>query len=221
MIRKVVFFIFFIFFVSNVNGANVKFVIKNLHKVYDNVKTFKSEFVQYSYFKSINMLQKYEGILYLKRPNMMRWDYTEPEVQSIISNGKKIWYYYPADNQVNVGILSKGKNSNEVNLIFMILRGIKKIEEEFYTSLIKGNDNKNFYYLELIPEKPGVTIKKIILTISKKNFEIKQSHVFYLNGDIVKLILKKSWKNVKLDDSMFNFNPPPGVQVFNIPTSKY
>ncbi len=220
--KKVVFFIC-IFLLSNIflsAKTNVNFILKNLHKKYDNIKTFKSKFIQISYFKSANILQKYEGILYLKRPEMMRWDYTSPEVQSIISNGKKIWYYYPGDNQVNVGKLSTGKESYEMNLIFMILKGIKKIEDEFNCSLIEGKDNKNFYYLQLIPKKPGITIKKVILTISKKNFEIKQSHVFYINGDIIKLILKKSWINVKLNSSLFNFIPPAGVQIFEIPTMK-
>ncbi len=218
-------FVFFICIFLSLNiflsaEGNVSFILKRLHKKYDNVKTFKSEFIQISYFKSANILQKYEGTLYLKRPEMMRWDYTSPEVQSIISNGKKIWYYYPGDNQVNVGKLSKGTESYEMNLIFMILKGIKKIEDEFSCSLIEGKDNRNFYYLQLIPKKAGITIKKVILTISKKDFEIKQSHVFYINGDIIKLILKKSWKNIKIDDSLFNFVPPAGVQVFEIPTMR-
>ena len=120
------YFIFFILFLSLVtlheSNNEIKLVIKNLHKKYDNVTSYKSDFIQISYFKTANILQKYKGTLYLKRPDMMRWDYTEPEVQSIISNGKKIWYYYPGDNQVNVGNLSKGKESYEMNLIFMILK---------------------------------------------------------------------------------------------------
>ncbi len=211
-----------LFLTSNLFSGNneIKTVLENLHKKYDNVTTFKSEFVQISFFKSANILQKYEGVLYLKRPDMMRWDYTSPDVQSIISNGKKIWYYYPEDNQVNVGNLSTGKENYETNLIFMILKGIKKIEDEFNFKLIEGKDNKNFYYLQLLPKKIGVSIKKIILTISKKDFEIKQSHVFYINGDIIKLIFKKTKKNINVDDSFFNFIPPAGVQVFEIPTMK-
>ena len=216
------YFIFFILFSSLVilhaSNNEIKLVIKNLHKKYDNVTSFKSDFIQISYFKTANILQKYKGTLYLKRPDKMRWDYTEPEVQSIISNGKKIWYYYPGDNQVNVGNLSKGKESYEMNLIFMILKGIKKIEDEFKLTLIEGKDNKNFYYLQLIPKNPSATIKKIILTINKKNFEIQQSHVFYINGDIIKLILTNSKVNVKIDNSFFNFKPPAGVEVFQIPT---
>ena len=204
----------------NLYGENINFILDNLHKKYDNITTFQSDFTQISYFKSANILQKYKGKLYLKRPEMMRWDYTEPEVQSIISNGEKIWYYYPEDNQVNVGKLSKGKDSYEMNLIFMILRGIKKIEDEFNCSLIEGKDNKNYFYLQLIPKNVAVSIKKIILTISKSDFSIKQSHVFYINGDIVKLIIKNSKLNPEIKDSLFNFKPPAGVQIFNIPTFK-
>ncbi len=215
--KKIFILIFLLLLTLNSFSLNSKYVIEMLHKNYDNIKTFKSNFVQFSYFKSVNMLQKYEGVLYLKRPNFMRWDYTYPEVQSIISNGEKIWYYYPSENQVNVGKLSK-KSPNEINLIFMILKGVKKIEDEFNYSLIEGNDNKNFYYLQLIPKNPTTLIEKIILTIKKNTFEITQSHVFYTNGDIVKLIIKNPQKNVKIKDSFFNFTPPPGVEVYKIPT---
>ena len=207
---------FFQLFVLKGYCVSSKFVIEKLHSVYDNVTTFKCSFVQYSFYKSANLLEEYHGTLYLKRPSFMRWDYTLPEVQSIISNGKKIWYYYPKENQVNVGKLSK--NSNEMNLIFMILRGIGKIEDEFNYSLIQGKDNKNFYYLQLIPKNPAVLIRRIILTIDKKNFNICQTHIFYVNGDIVKLIIKNPEFNINLENSLFNFIPPPGVEVYKIPT---
>ena len=61
-------------------------------------------------------------------------------------------------------------------------------------------------------------MNKVILTIDKKTFEIKQSHVFYINGDIIKLIISNPELNVKIDNSLFNFKPPAGVEVFQIPT---
>ncbi len=118
--KKTFFSLIAIFQVLMLNGfcINSKFIIEKLHSVYDNVTTFKCNFTQYSFYKSANLLEEYHGTLYLKRPSFMRWDYTLPEVQSIISNGKKIWYYYPKENQVNVGRLTK--NSNEMDLIFII-----------------------------------------------------------------------------------------------------
>ena len=200
------------------SNNNLKTVLTQLHKNYDNITTFKADFTQYSFFKAVNQVQKFKGILYLKKPDKMKWDYTSPEKQVIMSNGGKIWYYYPADNQVNVGTLSK--SSKQKNLIFMLLEGIDKVENEFNLKLIKGKEDEKFYYLQLLPEKPNTLFDKIILTIRKENFNITTSHVFYLSGDIAKVVFKKVFLNIKLNDNFFNFKTPPGVEVFKIPSYK-
>ena len=217
---KRLFFLIFIFFgVSlNLSASNnaLSMVIDNLHKKYDNISTYKADFVQVNFFKAVNQVQKFSGTLYLKKPDKMRWDYVKPEVQSIISNGKKIWYFYPEENQANYADLS-GK-SKENSLIFMLLEGIKKVESTFYMRLISGNENNKFFYLQLLPKKPNTEIKKVILTVSKKDFSIKVSHVFYATNDISKVIFKNVSLNIKLDDSFFNFTPAPGCEVFKIPS---
>ncbi len=209
----------YLIFTTSLFGANNKLLTKvliNLHKNYDNVTSFKAEFKQISFFKSVNSVQEFKGILYLKKPDKMKWDYISPEPQLIVSNGKKIWYYYPKDNQVNVGILSK--NNKEKNLIFMLLDGISKVEEQFNMKLVKGKDNKHFFYLQLTPKNPNTLFDKIILTIDRSNFFIKKSYIFYLSGDIAKLILEKTYLNIKLKDTVFNFKAPPGSEVFKIPS---
>ncbi len=192
-------------------------ILKKLHKTYDNVVTFKSDFKQISFFKTVNQVQEYRGVLYLKKPDKMRWDYVQPEQQSIISNGKTIWYYYPAENQVNYAKLSD--KSKEKNLIFILLEGMDKIERSFDSNIIKGSDNKHFEYLQLIPRHPNTDFNKIILTVSKKDYNIVTSHVYYVNGDISKVSFANSKMNMDLKDSIFNFVPPPGCEIFKMPTT--
>jgi outer membrane lipoprotein carrier protein len=220
---KKFFYVLILIFVSNfVFAANNALALKNvlnlLHKNYDNVTTFKSDFKQISFFKAVNQVQEYRGTLYLKKPDKMRWDYFQPEQQSIISNGKTIWYYYPSENQVSYAQLS-GK-SKEKNLIFILLEGASKVEKTFDMELISGKDNKNFYYLQLVPKEPNTELLKIILTISFKEGRIKVSHVYYVNGDIAKVVFEKDKLNPKLENSFFNFTPPPGCEAFKIPTHR-
>ncbi len=48
------------------------------------------------------ILQQSAGNLYLSRPGRFRWDYIQPYVQNIISNGQTIWMYDSELEQVNV-----------------------------------------------------------------------------------------------------------------------
>ena len=42
------------------------------------------------------------GVVYLKKGGKLRWEYTQPTPQEIVSDGKTLWVYTPALNQVNV-----------------------------------------------------------------------------------------------------------------------
>ena len=220
--KKFLFFIAIFLCVNSLfageKNQNLKHILNILHLNYDNVSSFQSDFKQVSFFKAVNQLQEYHGTVYLKRPDKMRWDYFKPEQQSIISNGKTIWYYYPGENQVSYAELTG--ESKEKNLIFILLEGVYKVEKKFNTSEIEGKDNEHYYYLQLVPREPNTEFNKIILTLSKKTGLIKTSHVFYINGDIAKVIFEKSKLNIAIKDSFFNFVPPPGCEVFKIPTHR-
>ncbi len=217
MLKKFLFFLIFsIFLVCPLSADELADVMGKLHKKYDNVISFQGDFKQISFFKAVNQLQEFEGKLFIKKPDKMKWDYTSPDPQVITSNGKKIWYYFPGDNQVNVGDLAE--DNKEKNLIFVLLEGIDKVEKEFNVTIISGNDNQNLYYLQLDPKKPTTQFEKVILSITKNDFSIIQTHVFYLNGDVTKLIFKKSLFNQISSDDLFNFKPPAGAEVFQIPS---
>ena len=42
------------------------------------------------------------GTVVIKRPGRMRWVYTAPERKEFVSDGTKIYAYFPADKQVIV-----------------------------------------------------------------------------------------------------------------------
>ncbi len=214
----VLMYIFCLFFTQEAFSTDntLTLIIEKLHSNYDSVTSFKADFKQISFFKSVNVVQEFHGTLYLKKPDKMKWDYNFPEPQLIVSNGEKIWYYYPKDNQVNVGVLSK--NNKEKNLIFMLLDGFKKVEQQFNIKLVKGEDNQDFFYLQLIPKKPNTLFEKIILTVAKSNYNIMKSYIFYLSGDIAKLILKRTFKNIEFKDNFFDFKAPAGCEIFKIPS---
>ena len=43
------------------------------------------------------------GVLTVKRPGRMRWEYREPEPKVFVSDGQNTWFHVPADRQVIVG----------------------------------------------------------------------------------------------------------------------
>ncbi|MFZ0132886.1 MAG: outer membrane lipoprotein carrier protein LolA, partial [Desulfobacterales bacterium] len=97
----------FIFFCSLPPAAlagedGLEEVIAQVEKRYD-VLGFSADFHQVSTIKAMEISDEATGRMFVRKPEMMRWEYDKPERQVIITNADKLWIYRPQDNQVTVG----------------------------------------------------------------------------------------------------------------------
>ena len=84
---------------------------KSLQQRYQGIKDFSADFV-HTYKGGVLRKQITEkGHLLIKKPGMMRWDYTAPETKQFVSDGVKMYSYIPVDKQVIVGTVPKGDDA--------------------------------------------------------------------------------------------------------------
>src|SRR5215831_12470720 len=86
-----------------------------------------ADFVQISK-DVLNRKQEAAGHLYLKRSRMARWEYTTPEEQLFVSDGKTVYFYVPADKQVNREAV---KDTFDDRIPLMFLLGRSNLRNEF------------------------------------------------------------------------------------------
>jgi chaperone LolA len=102
-------------------------VIAGVDRSFARMSDFSSDFVQISK-DVLNRKQEAAGHLYLKRARMARWEYTNPEEQLFVSNGKTVYFYVPADKQVNKeGV----KDTFDDRMPLMFLLGRSNLRNEF------------------------------------------------------------------------------------------
>src|SRR5437773_6811653 len=77
--------------------------VRGIEAEYGRMTDLKAEISQTSFNKSLNQTIPAAGQVYLKKGGKLRWEYTEPTQQVIVSDGKTIWLYTPQLNQVNTG----------------------------------------------------------------------------------------------------------------------
>src|SRR3954464_1712777 len=75
-------------------------LVDGVDRSFAHMKDLSSDFIQI-FQDPLNRKQQESGHLYLMRPRMMRWEYNNPEQKLFVSNGKKVYFYVPADRQVN------------------------------------------------------------------------------------------------------------------------
>jgi outer membrane lipoprotein carrier protein len=186
-------------------------ILDRLEQHYTN-KSFTAEFGQESTLKAMDITDYASGKMYVRYPGMMRWEYEKPEKQIIITDGKRLWIYRPDDNQVMTGsapaFFSDGKGAS-------FLSDIKLIREKFNISKVQSTDDY-FYELKLEPREKALDVSDIRISVTKNTFTVIRIITYNSYGDENRIELINNTFNVKLDDSLFSFDIPPGADVLKL-----
>jgi outer membrane lipoprotein carrier protein len=155
------------------------------------------------------------GKVYIKYPGKMRWEYEKPNRQIYITDGENLWVYRPEDNQVQIGkapeFFKGGKGAS-------FLSDIRLIRQKFDISLEQGPPEESdlFHHLKLIPREKTLDITEVHLTVSKKTYNVLQVMTLDYYGNENRIDLINFAFDVDMDDSLFSFTIPPGVDVIRI-----
>ena len=85
------------------SAAELKDVVDNLQQRYEKVKDYQADFSQEAVLKLGQTTEKAFGKIYIKKPDMMRWDYDKPRRQQIIINKSEIIIYVRDERQSAAG----------------------------------------------------------------------------------------------------------------------
>src|SRR5437867_8610686 len=102
-------------------------LVEGVERSFAQMKDFSADFIQI-FEDVLNRKQQESGHLYLMRPRMMRWEYKNPEEKLFISDGKTVYFYVPADRQVNKEAV---RETLDDRMPLMFLVGRPDLRKEF------------------------------------------------------------------------------------------
>jgi outer membrane lipoprotein carrier protein len=210
---------FLLFFASGTSFADIlplNELIAKTQERYEKTQDLKAQFIQEVTIKAMNKTEREEGVVYVKNPRRMLWVYSKPKAKKLIINPRKAWLYIPEDRAAYV---QDTENIYRSKLAVKFLSGIGKLSEDFHVGFSKPDnvDRNGNYLLTLVPKVSDTGVDKLYLTIDKEDFQIIQCSFTDLYGNITRIRLADIRINNNLDDKLFNFKPPSGVEVFNMP----
>jgi outer membrane lipoprotein carrier protein len=185
-------------------------VIKGLEGAYGRINDLKAEFNQNAFNKSLNQTIPATGVVYLKKGGKLRWEYTQPTPQEIVSDGKTLWVYTPTLNQVNVAKAPEALAGPAGSFLV----GLGKLREHFgvrFMNPAQPRDGDGNVVLDLAPKQPLPTLARLILSIDPRSWEIRKAVVYDQFENTVTMRFTKMALNSGLADSLFTFTPPKGV----------
>ncbi len=218
-LKTVIILICLLFFALRISFADIlplNELIARTQERYKKTQDIKAQFIQEVTIKSVNKTEREEGVVYVKNPRRMLWVYSKPKAKKLIINPKKAWLYIPEDRAAYV---QDTENIYRSKLAVKFLSGIGKLSEDFHVGFSKPDtvDRNGDYLLTLVPKVSDTGVDKLYITIDKENFQIIQCSFADLYGNVTRIRLADIRINNNLDDKLFNFKPPSGVEVFNMP----
>ena len=200
----------------NAAGSSAKSdeAVKKLQARYDGTKDFTADFAQEVEVATLGQKLKSSGQVFFKRPGKMRWEFAEPDPQTIVADGTTLWVHQPQHHQVlKAPFRAAFQSATPLSFLF----GVGKLREDFNASLLPDSDASRIR-MKLVP-KQDREIGTIVLDVDPKSYDIAGAEITDPLGNVTRLVFTNMQRDVGLDDAKFQFVVPPGTDVVEPPAS--
>ncbi len=181
--------------------------LNKLEQFLKGLETFQAAFEQTLLGEDGEVIEKSVGVVYIKRPGRFHWNYYEPYSQYLISDGKSLWVYDEDLEQVTV----RDVTGTMENTPAAILGGDVDIDEHYV--VIDEQDQGEIDWIELTPRNIESQYKTIRLGF--RDDRLAEMHLFDSLGQQTEIAFLDSKHNPELEDGLFDFQPPAGVDVID------
>jgi outer membrane lipoprotein carrier protein len=185
-------------------------IIDGVDRTFARMQDFSADFVQIAQ-DSLNQRQQEEGHLFLMRPRKMRMEYKNPEEKLFVSTGKNVYWYVPMDRQVQV---DKVKDALDDRIPLMFLVGRSNLRGEFkeFTRVSTKPVMEGAVVISMKPKRK-TDLKELIIEVDPKTYQLRRLALTHDDGSHSEFRFSNIRLNAKLNPSLFEFTPPPGVRI--------
>src|SRR5213594_1837090 len=177
----------------------------------DGVKGFVASFTQTVDSPGLPRPQVEKGTVYLLRPGRMRWDYEVPRGKLAIADGRKSYVYLPEERQVLVAPLDPQGTRTGIGLLLNRVDLVGSFEIGWGPGAETGPRP-----LLLRPRAPRTEYDSLLLFTGPDHL-VRELAIVDPLGRRVTYRFDHLRLVDTLDDDLFRFQPPPGVQIQEIP----
>ncbi len=187
--------------------------VLGIQKRYAGVDNLSADFQQI--YRGPGIEQTESGQLWMKKPGLMRWEYTTPEKKLFVADGRETFLYAPADRQVQIASFSS-EEMHSTPLRFLLGQG--DISRSFSVTWEREFRPKftGTLCLRLVPRTPESDYAYVVIECDAKSFDLKRMIIGDPTGNTSEFLFTNMKTNLKLDRKMFQFKVPRGVEVVHL-----
>jgi outer membrane lipoprotein carrier protein len=179
--------------------------IDTVHEFFKDLQTLEADFHQQVLTSEGSVQQESDGHVWIMRPGRFRWNYLTPYKQQLVADGRHLWSYDEDLAQVSVQPMDKVFSATPA----MLLGGNEPLEKVFQLQELPADDGAQ--QVLLTPKSDDSSVIEVRLRFSKGVLSRIEARDNF--GNTTTFTFSKVVRNAPLDETIFNFVPPPDVDV--------
>ncbi|MDL2267772.1 outer membrane lipoprotein carrier protein LolA [Desulfovibrio sp. OttesenSCG-928-G15] len=183
-------------------------VAADLQKTYEGITAMQASFNQVLVHKESGSREQRKGVLYFKKPLLVRWETKSPAPELLLVTKNVIWNAFPDEEIAYKYALSLAQDSRS---IIRVITGQASITQDF--TIENKKQEGGLHYLILYPKKPTQSMVEAHLWVDPKTKLIKKLRIYDFYGNQNEMSFGNINPKATPSDAMFSYKPPKGYVV--------
>jgi len=188
------------------SSSHLKTLLAHLQRHYQETDSFQAKFKE-TVTRTGAPPRDRTGVIYYRKPGRLRWEFQEPQPETIVSDGSLIYDYDPGLNQV---VETPLKSAFKSQGVAAFLLGVGNLGRDFKASSVASAPADGLEHLALTPKGGG---DRIELGVDPQSYNIMTLALTDSLGNRTQLQFSGFQRNLELDPKLFAFTVPAGADI--------
>lgn len=189
-------------------AEDVALRVENTLRAY---RSLQANFEQFYYSATVSTPLHEKGKLYFKKPNLMKWQYEDPEEKVFLIKDDFFWDYNKEDKTLIKYDLSRGEENSEV---IALLSGQVSLLDDYSVELNPfPTESAGTIQIKLTPKDEDSSDTFLLLEIDENTWFIQKLVSFDWAGNKTEFRFSKVKTNINLPDRTFELRVPSDVEI--------
>jgi len=151
-----------------------------------------------------------QGVLYLRKPGRMRWEYHVPAGKLFLTDGEFAYFYSPTANRVEKMPM---RDSGDLRTPLAFLIGRVDLRRDFRE--FRSRPEGGLLRITALPRNERAPFRSVTFLVGE-NFEILRLEVEGEDASTMSFRFSEERLNPPLARDLFRFEPPPGAELVEV-----
>jgi outer membrane lipoprotein carrier protein len=184
-------------------------LLDKIQQTYERTKALTAHFDQVATLTSLNRQQTSSGRVYIEKPHSIRWEYTQPDTQTILYDGTTLRIYTPKRHQLLQSVVDE---NNRTNVALLFLAGVGKLRESFAVTLLSSPEPQ-FAYLLLMPRSSQAGFSELHIAVNTQSYFVEKLLIHDSIGNLTEIRLSSLESPTALPAKTFELAIPPDTEI--------